>query len=73
MGDAGLETLSCTGHLAAEGKPRTKAFREFLGGPVVRTPSFHCRESPSSIPGLRTKIQGLTKKKQEKGQKPSNI
>ena len=40
MGDAGLETLSCTGHLAAEGKPRTKAFREFLGGPVVRTPSF---------------------------------
>ena len=66
VGDARLETLSCTGHLAGEGKPRTKAFREFRGGPVVRTPSFLCWESPSSIPGLRTKIQGLTKKNKKK-------
>ena len=65
VGDARLENLSCTGHLAGEGKSGTKACRQFLGGPVVRTPSFHCQGGSSSISGLRTKVQGLTKKKKK--------
>lgn len=30
---------------------------------MVRTPSFHCQGGSSSISGLRTKVQGLTKKR----------
>ena len=41
--------------------------REFPGGPVVRTPLFHCR-GPGSFPGWATKIpQAHGKKKKKKG------
>ena len=43
-------------------------YREFPGGPVVRTAHFHCR-APHSIPGRGTKIsqdEWPTKKRKKK-------
>lgn len=36
VGEAWLETLSCTGHLAGEGKTRTKPFKNLKPGRRVR-------------------------------------
>ena len=38
--------------------------KEFPGGPVVRTPHFHCR-GPGSIPGQGTKILQATRHSQK--------
>ena len=40
-------------------------FREFLGGPVVRTRHFHC-QGPGSIPGQGTKIPQAMRHGQKK-------
>ena len=54
---------------------KSKEFREFPGGPVVRTRSFHCW-GPGSIPGQGTKIPqaaqcGQEKKKKKKDEEKS--
>ena len=43
-------------------------FREFPGGPVVRTPRFHCR-GPGLLPGRATKIPKATWRGQKKKKK----
>ena len=55
---------------------KRKAEGGFPGGPVVRTPHFHCR-GPGSIPGQGTKIlqaerRGKKKKKKSSRQPTAN-
>ena len=47
-----------------------RAFRDFLGSPVVKTPCFHCRgHGFDSIPGQGTKIPQAMQRGQKKKKK----
>ena len=43
----------------------TEEWREFPGGPVVKTQRFQCH-APGSIPGVGTKIQQAAQRSQKK-------
>ena len=45
-----------------------KNLREFPGGPVLRTPHFHC-QGPGSIPGQGTKIPQAAQHDQKRKKK----
>ena len=60
-----LDEDALLGGLTQGGCAYQENYREFPGGPVVRTQPFHCRD-PGSIPGWGTKILQATCQRKKK-------